>query len=190
MRESLGFEGKGLIGFAFSGSFRSGEMASWRLDWGHPFRWVRRSQLALRWSGLLNVGQAASLPIRSAVRDSLFEEAGIKPAARKSTQGACAEPGGQGHRRKERAVGERDAIPSSQATYALVAESSRLSAWRERRTLRSSILRQESRGRFGRPDFSVVVPLFLHRRKTRKIEKSRGFCAKIVQRSRAGHLGK
>src|ERR1700722_1000593 len=26
------------------------KLASWRLDWGHPFRWVRRSQLALRLS--------------------------------------------------------------------------------------------------------------------------------------------
>jgi hypothetical protein len=62
VRESLGFEGKGLKGFAFSGPFRSKEMASW--------------QLALRGSGLRNVRQAASLPIRSAVLDSLFKDRG------------------------------------------------------------------------------------------------------------------
>jgi hypothetical protein len=42
----------------------------------------------------------------------------------------------------------------------------------QRTTLQSSILRQASRGRFAPRDFSVVVSLFLRRRKTRKIRET------------------
>jgi hypothetical protein len=155
-------EGKALKGFAFLGLFCSGEMASW--------------QLALRWGGLLNVGQAASLPIRRTVLSR-------KPTARKSAQGAHRESGGQGHRRKERdSQSAGDALPRRGGE----------SPFPRARETYTPIFHSTARvkGRFGQPDFSVVAPPFFTTQKNQKNREIAGICAKIVQRLRAGHLGK
>jgi hypothetical protein len=126
-------------------------------------------QLALRWSGLLNVGQAASLPLRGAVLGGP-----LKRTAHESAQGAHGESGGQGHRRKEGAVGARDVIHSSQATHALVAGASRLSACARHVHSDHPFYGKSQGGGLGGSIFLWWYPLFLHRRKTRKIKKSRG----------------
>jgi hypothetical protein len=72
----------------------------------------------------------------------------------------------------------------------LVADRDPSAIFRDRsaQLFQSSIMRQESRGGSGDGDFSVVLSLFLRRRKTRKIEENRGNCSKIVQGRQTGHL--